>query len=344
MAGQFDAASDRVSYSASNPPVPSAGISFAGWFRIDVDRNDFSTVMRLHAAGGGSTTLTIGTGSNGVTMQVFSAGGTVASTAAVVGDWYRVGYTLNGTGATLYLADVDGPVQVFTGTVTAGANPTGLTIAGRSVGDSDEPLTGTLACHRIWAAVLNQAEFEAEWAAPEAVRTADLWADWPLDDDLLDASGNGRNLTGGPPTFVDGPPLSTPITGSGSVTAPAADVAGAGSVVVSASGTLEVPSATVSGAAGVVVSATGAVVAPVPVLAGVGAVVASGQGGLLAPVADVAGVGGVVVTGAGSVVAPASDVSGSDAAPVTVPPVRMFEVPVFARTFEVPAETRFWEV
>lgn len=229
MAGQFDVAGDRVNYSASNPPVPSAGISFAGWVRIDVDRNDFSTLLRLHAAGGGSTTLTIGTGSDGVTMQVFSAGGSVVGAAAVVGDWYRVGYTLTGTDATLYLADVDGPVQVFTGTVAAGATPTGLTIAGRSAGDSDEPLTGTVAYARIWAAVLNQAGFEAEWDVAAAARTADLWADWPLAADLLDISGNGRHLTGGPPAFVEGPPLPDAETGALAATLPALTASAAAS-------------------------------------------------------------------------------------------------------------------
>lgn len=208
MGAQFDAASDRVSRTSA--PNPASGITFTAWFRIDVDRDDFSTLMRLHASGGGSTTLTIGTGSGGVVMQVFSAGGTVTSAPAVVGDWYRVAYTITGTSVALYLADETGATAVFTGTVTPGATPDGLTIGGRSVGDSDEPFAGTLGHARLWTGTVStQADIEAEWASATPVRTSGLWADWPLDEDLLDASGNGRHLTAGTTavTFVEGPPL-----------------------------------------------------------------------------------------------------------------------------------------
>jgi concanavalin A-like lectin/glucanase superfamily protein len=208
VAAQFDAASDRVS--CASAPNPASGVTFVAWFRIDTDRNDFSTIMRLHAAGGGSTTLTLGTGGDGVTAQVFSAGGTVAAAPAVVGDWYRVAYTIAGTDVVLYLAAATGPTAVFTGAVSPGATPDGLTVAGRSVGDSDEPLTGTLGNVRLWSgAVSNQDQVEAEWAAPAAVRASGLWADWPLAADLLDASGNGRHLSAGTTAvaFVDGPPL-----------------------------------------------------------------------------------------------------------------------------------------
>lgn len=208
MGAQFDAASDRVSRGSA--PNPASGITFVAWFRIDVDRNDFSTIMRLHASGGGSTTLTIGTGGDGVTVQVFSAGGTVAGDPAVVGDWYRVAYTIDGTDVVLYLAEETGPTAVFTGTVAPGATPDGLTIGGRSVGDTDEPFAGTLAYKRLWSgAVSSQAQVEDEWASATAVRASGLWADWPLDEDLLDDSGNGRDLSAGTTavTFVEGPPL-----------------------------------------------------------------------------------------------------------------------------------------
>lgn len=54
-----------------------------------------------------------------------------------------------------------------------------------------------IAYWRVWSAALSPAELTAERASPTPVRTADLWAHWPLTvhTDLTDASGNGRHLS-----------------------------------------------------------------------------------------------------------------------------------------------------
>lgn len=320
MAVQFDAASDRVSRASAPDPV--AGITFTCWFRIDTDRDDFSTLMRLHAGGGGSTTLTIGTGAGGVVMQVFSAGGSVASAPAVVGDWYRVAYTITGTSVVLYLADEDGATSVFSGTVTPGATPDGLTIAGRSVGDADEPFTGTLAYPRLWTGtVSNQTEVEAEWASAIPVRTSGLWADWPVDEDLLDASGNARHLSAGTTavTFVEGPPLAVDVTGTAT---------GQGGGTGTATGIREA-AGQATGAGGGTGAATGVreVVAT--------AVGAGGGAGATAGVREVVGAATGTGGGVGHILVRSDAVT---------PPERTHIVPADPRGFAVPAEFRTVEV
>jgi hypothetical protein len=201
MAGQFDAATDRVSRTTA--PNPALGLTWCAWVRIDTDLNEFSTFMRLHASGGGSTTLVVGTGSDGTTPRVFSPSNTTGAvgTSMAVGTWYFVAYTYNPTGnaVTLYLGALGGgALASFTATVAPGVTPDGLTLAGRSSGDSTETTQGSFARVRMWSgAVFTLAALEAERASTTPVVTSGLWANWPLSADLLDASGNGRHLTAG---------------------------------------------------------------------------------------------------------------------------------------------------
>lgn len=222
MAVRFDAATDRVSYTASNPPDPATAFTVTMWVYLSVDRNDFSTLGRWHASSGGSTRLTLATGSSGETPCIFSPGntsGVVAAETLTVGQWSRVAVTASGTSGTIYLADTNtGPTTSSTGTVSGGSAPDGLTLGGRAPSDSSEWFNGRLAYVRLWSAVLSQAEIEAEWASTTPVRTANLWAHWPLatHTDLTDHSGNGRNLVAGSTatTTEDGPPLGSTIQGT----------------------------------------------------------------------------------------------------------------------------------
>lgn len=157
-----------------------------------------------------------------------------------MGQWSRIAATVSGTTATLYVADTDqGQVTSASGTISTGL-PTGLTIAGRSAGDSTEWFSGRLAHMRIWSAVLTGAEIVDEWASLDPVRTDDLWAAWPLEDaaDLTDHSGAGRDLAAGTTavTTEDGPPITEVLAGLvGRVTGRSAT---SGSVVGAASRSL----------------------------------------------------------------------------------------------------------
>lgn len=218
MAVRFDAATDRVSYSASNPPAPSAGMTITAWAYLSADQNNNTTFARLHAASGGSTVGTFATSSDGTSgPNYFSTGGSVTNaTGFVVGAWRKVAWSASGTTGKSYVATVGGATEVDSGTVATGTAPTGITLGGRSAGDSTEWLNGRLAYVRVWSAELSQAEIEAEWASTVPVRTANLWADWPLSvhTDLTDHSGNGRNLVAGSTatTTEDGPPIASGAT------------------------------------------------------------------------------------------------------------------------------------
>lgn len=210
MAIRFDAATDRVSYSGAVPD-PSTGITITAWAYLSVDRDTYSTVARLWAAGD-STTGILGTGSDGEIVVYITGGGTVVGAhSLVVPQWFRLGVTCLGVSALLYSATESGPTGTGSGTVGGAASPIGLTLGGRSPGDGAEWFNGRLAYVRLWSSVFSQPQIEAEWASTTPVVTAGLWADWPLAvaADLTDHSGNGRHLVAGatPVTTEDGPSI-----------------------------------------------------------------------------------------------------------------------------------------
>lgn len=372
MAVRFDAATDRISLAATIPD-PSAGFTLLGWAYVSVDRDDFSTMARVHASSGASTTVTFATGSEGLGGPgYFTGGGSVTNaTGFTVGAWRKVAISCTGTTGRCYVATDGGSTEADSGTVGGAASPTGITLGGRSPVDGAEWFNGRLAYWRLYSAELTQAEIETEWASATPVRTSNLWADWPLEvhTDLTDHSGNGRNLSAGSTatTTEDGPPVSSAITGTGAVTAPAATVSGAGGVVAAGTGSATAPSATltgtgsalvagtgsvtsppatVAGAGNAVVSGTGSAFAPAALLSGTGEVLLAGQGGATGPPAAVAGAGQVIVTGTGAVIAPAAVLSGSagePGEPVVTPESRTVIVPAENRVLVVAAESRVLE-
>lgn len=222
MSLRADQASDRVSYTASPPPPPATAFTATFWARLRVDRDDFSTMMRLHSSAGGATSINIATGSSGTTPVVVSPGNTsgiAGADALAVDTWRMVAVTVSGTGATdgtIYTRAVGGSTNVVTGQVSGGATPDGITLFGRSAGDAGEWFNGGLAYVRVWSAVLSQAEVEAEWASATIVRTSGVWANWPMLTSIDDVSGNGRHLSAGTTALSteDDPPLSANVTGT----------------------------------------------------------------------------------------------------------------------------------
>lgn len=222
MSQRSDQASDRVSYTASAPPSPATAFTVTFWARLRVDRDDFSTMIRLHSSSGGSTTVNIATGSSGTTPVVVSpgnTGGIVGTDALAVDVWRMLAVTVAGTGASdgkIYTKAIGGSTNVVTGQVSGGATPDGMTLFGRSAGDAGEWFNGGLAYVRVWSAVLSQAEVEAEWASATIVRTAGVWANWPMLTNISDVSGNGCHLTAGTTALSteDDPPLGATVTGT----------------------------------------------------------------------------------------------------------------------------------
>lgn len=289
MAVRFDAASDRVSYTASAPPVT---FTITFWAHNSVDQNTNATFARLHASSGGSTAATFATDSDGTSGPgYFTAGGSIVqATGCPVGVWRKIAYSRTGSSGGAYVAAVGGVTEVDTGTVGT-VTPDGITLGGRSSGDATEWFNGRLAYVRVWSAVLSQSEIEAEWASTTPVRTSGLWAHWPLSvhTDLTDHSGNGRNLVAGTTatTTEAGPPLASLVTGTavatlGGLTATAAGVR---QVIGNANTTLAGPTLTAVGLRTVVGAAATALPALTASAVGLRAVTGTGTaalGGLVA--------------------------------------------------------------
>lgn len=217
---RFAAASDRISRSATPFPDPATGFTLCAWVYQSADRDDFSTIARLSANDGASTTANLATHSSGTTLGYLSPGGSLVSGHALsVGSWSRTAIAATSTSGKIFGAPPTGPVNVVSGTVGGAASPTMLTVGGRSIGDSTEWFNGRVAYLRLWNIELTLTELEAEWASPVVVRTANLREDYPLINagNLNDISGNGHHLSYGTTilTTEDGPPVVGGSTGSG---------------------------------------------------------------------------------------------------------------------------------
>lgn len=221
MSVRFDAATDRIERTTA-PTIASTGFTFVAWVYLSADRNENSTMMRLAASG--STRANLATDVNGETLAYFTTGGSIVSTTVMaVGNWYKVAISIPSTGGTtatasLYTATAAGATATGTGTVSANNDANNVCIGGRGAGDATEWFNGRVAYARMWQAALSKAEVEAEWASAVPVRTANLWADWPLlsASDLTDHSGNGRDLTAGSTavTTEADPPVGSTVTQS----------------------------------------------------------------------------------------------------------------------------------
>jgi hypothetical protein len=192
----------RVSRSGGAPdPQGGSGWTVCGWWYLSTDRNDFSTLIRLHASSGSTTRLNLATKSDGTTPAVFTSGntgGVAGVDAFTAGAWLFVAVTQSGTTATIYTCTPGGTMHSASGTSSGGSAPDGYTIGGRSSSDSTEWFNGRARCVRQWAAVLTPTELAAERDSLTAIK-AGAYADHPLatGTDLSDASGNSRTLTAG---------------------------------------------------------------------------------------------------------------------------------------------------
>ena len=199
MAVRFDAASDRLSHSASSPPSPNGGFTVTLWAYVSVSRGDYSTLFRLWTASDSNVPITYDTDSNGLNgPHYFTTAGIVnGSLNMAVGEWRKLAVSrgAGGTGKN-YAALPTGSTTVTSGAIGSIADPIGVTLAGRTPAEASEWFNGRLAYVRVWSRELSQAEIEAEWASPTPVSATGLWADWPLETatDLTDHSGNDHTL------------------------------------------------------------------------------------------------------------------------------------------------------
>jgi hypothetical protein len=174
VAVRSDAANDRLTRTGGAPD-PQTGFTVCGWFYLSVDRDDFSTLIRLHASSGSTTRLTLATGSSGTLPAVFTPGntsGVLGVDSFTVGAWMFVAVTQTGTTATIYTCTPGGTMHSASGTSSGGSAPDGYTIFGRSSSDASEWFNGRGACVRLWSTVLTGTELAASGTAIRAAADA----------------------------------------------------------------------------------------------------------------------------------------------------------------------------
>lgn len=246
-----------------------AALSFACFFKLSVDRNDYSSLFFID--NGTSDNWGMQSGADGTTMStVFDASTQEGMGSLAVGVWYWVMLATSGTTGFLYYKVVGAPtltVQAVT-SVTANVNAATLRIGESPWGA--EWVNGCVAGPRLWLAQVGRAEAECESQQLLPMRSANIAGAWPLvRPDPLDYSGNGRTLGGGAgATYDDGPavPLQRLVIArrwlsTAGTTTHSAAAAATASGSVTATGTSDKPAAaSVAGAA--TLTATGASTKP----------------------------------------------------------------------------------
>ena len=189
----------------------SGSVTICGWYYHNAPRT-FGTIFGLM----NSTTSYDYAGFSTTSSMLYhiTTGPETAGPTLTIGQWYYIALVWNAATGTddqvWYAAAASSSMTGMTLTDSPDTLGTGWTfrIGNNAFNDS---LNGRVANVRVYSAALTQAELEAEKPAAEPVRTADLYAWYPLDGtgDITDHSGNGRDLTAtGTLTTESGPPVS----------------------------------------------------------------------------------------------------------------------------------------
>lgn len=220
QAARFNATGEQFTNTISLGTQSSYTIAF--WGKLSVDRNTYSSFLEI--AYTSSAGLHIQADVDGQTLILWddnTMGILATGPLLVVGRWYFIAVTVNGTSATLYTKDELG--TVFTVNYTgASRNLNSIFVGSNHI---DEWLNGCVAAVKLWTGVgLTQTELATEATQYDAVRTANLARAWRLNGDGAEQSGNGTALTGGVGvSWETGPPI--PLGASGPTTKSTSDTA-----------------------------------------------------------------------------------------------------------------------
>jgi hypothetical protein len=182
-------------------------VTWCGWVKMVTDRG---FAIPIGQSNGGANYIQHG--SNGTRDIILSgaSGGMTAGTKFTVGTWTFIAATINASGSdTLWWAVAPATtLSSFTSTVGGLNDTSSFWISNDGFGSW---WNGSVACVRVWSAILTQAQLEAELPKRSAQRATNLWASYELNGpSLVDSSGNSRTLTAGagtPATDTSGPPV-----------------------------------------------------------------------------------------------------------------------------------------
>lgn len=211
MAIRFDAAADRL-LRTSDMLNYNATYTFAGWFYLSVDTNDFAVMFSLNDDAVATVRDNLATNNDGTTLRVSLHNGVTAQ--GVTGSnlstatWYHIAMVrANATSCTAYL---NGVLNI-TNTLDCSGRVANTRMEVGAIDSRNEfPLNGRCAGLKAWTAPLSAGELALEMSGVCPVRLNDLYAWWPCLSNATraqDYSGNGRHWTeAGTLTNEDPPP------------------------------------------------------------------------------------------------------------------------------------------
>lgn len=319
---RFDGAQDVVKLD----PVDSTGVrflTFTGWAKISVDRNNYSTVFCMEDGAGHSTAYNeLITDSDGTTLSVYDhVTGDIANVQAMtVGTWYAFGFKVTSGAWKSYVG-----TQGFSSLTTATGSLTNilfndLTGIGSTTFTATETFNGMFSMCRVWSAALSDAEIKAELESSRPVRINDLIGAWfPLgvgSGTELDATyGNDLVSRGvGTPdwTFAAGPVLpaiGTSAVTLGNTTSAASGTVGGGTVTGTSAVTLS--NSTAAGTGLVVPVGASAVTLSVTTATATGAHGAAGTSAVTLAATTATGTGQLTPQGTSAVTLSATTATGT---------------------------------
>ncbi|GAA0969704.1 hypothetical protein GCM10009555_017310 [Acrocarpospora macrocephala] len=211
MAIRFDA--DGEDFTRALSLGSQTQLTVTGWFKISVDRGQFTTLWAV-AESDFDSFLMLAADGTGTGLQVINHTNGTALTTLTVGTWYFVGVAINGTSQTILVRSAS--ASSFTVTTNSSGPSSAVVADVLGIGETPPPggfewLNGAVANFKIWVgATLTQAEMEREAWTYLPWRTSGLtaWYPWAGSGSTVDLSGNGRTLSGGSGTSLeDGPPI-----------------------------------------------------------------------------------------------------------------------------------------
>lgn len=217
-AAQFNATGERLTRATG--PSPNAAYTVAFWVRIDTNRSVDYQVLFTFLMGASEWESIMLDASNRLTIEagVGGSGNRVnAASAFGTGTWRYVALVRSST--TSLKAYVNGTETL---SLTTNVSTRSAAVSEFAFGSDgyDEDSRSSIAYARAWTAALNTTELAAESASVSAVRTTDLWGDWPMQADGDDDTANARHLTAsGTVSYVSGGPTWTQTISANAISA-----------------------------------------------------------------------------------------------------------------------------
>jgi hypothetical protein len=205
MAVRFDNSADALSRTATAPAFGDFTVTLWAYRTTDTGGNE----LPFWIFDGATQYIALVNVSDVLNIDSSIGTGTVASSSGTwtTGTWKRLGMAFDNTANTVTL--YENGAQTAQGTGATGTfTPTTVDFGVISLADLNL-FSGRVTNAKYYTAVLSLAEVENELWQYHPVRTANLWAWWPLltAADPADYSGNGRDLTATTVATEDGPPI-----------------------------------------------------------------------------------------------------------------------------------------